>query len=319
MQSVTGKQHTENKIKPLGCEKQAYMLLEISGKLHSFINGDSAVAVRKITSLTLLLSFISLLLTSLVLYVVPEGRVAYWSDWRWLWLSKPQWSNIHTNSGFLFLVAGFVHLFYNWKPIISYLKNRAKQIQIFAPALMIALAVNVAVIAGTLLKVPPFQSILEFGHSFKETAAVKYGEPPYGHAELSSLPLFAKRTGLNLAVIQHNLTKAGIQFTDPNQTILTIAKANNLTPNAVYEAMKADNTGPEVRASLPEQPVAGTGQKALLDLCRQYGLDEHKILGALSAKGIKADNRQSLKEIAVAHGTDPHSIYAMIYEAVQTP
>ena len=91
------------------------------------------MTIRKTTSLTLLLSFIVLILTSLVLYVVPEGRVAYWSDWRWLWLSKSQWGDIHTNSGFLFLVAGLLHLLYNWKPIVSYLKNRAKRVRLFTP------------------------------------------------------------------------------------------------------------------------------------------------------------------------------------------
>ena len=40
--------------------------------------------IWKITSLTAFLSFIFLLITSIVLYVVPHGRVAYWSDWR-LW------------------------------------------------------------------------------------------------------------------------------------------------------------------------------------------------------------------------------------------
>ncbi len=34
--------------------------------------------LRKITSLTMLLSFLLLIVTAIVLYVVPEGRVAYW-------------------------------------------------------------------------------------------------------------------------------------------------------------------------------------------------------------------------------------------------
>nr|WP_321464577.1 DUF4405 domain-containing protein [uncultured Desulfobulbus sp.] len=275
------------------------------------------MTVRKITSLTLLLSFILLILTSLVLYVVPEGRVAYWSDWRWLWLSKSQWGDIHTNSGFLFLAAGLLHLGYNWKPIVGYLKNRAKQVQLLAPAMVIALVINLVVVAGTLSGVPPFQSILDFGHSFKDAAARKYGEPPYGHAELSPLRLFAKRTGLDLTTIQQNLTKAGFQWTGPDQTILAIAKANGKTPKAVYDVMTAtSDSGAPV--TLPAHPTGGIGQKALGDLCRQYGLDEHKVLAALLAQGIKAEPHQSLKEIAAAHNTDPHSIYELIYEAVQT-
>ncbi len=277
------------------------------------------MTVRKISSLTLAISFLLLILTSLVLYVVPEGRVAYWSDWRWLWLSKTQWGNIHTNSGFLFLAAGLVHLCYNWKPMVNYLKNRAKQVRLFAPGMMIALLINLVVVAGTLLDAPPFRTILDFGHSFKEAAAVKYGEPPYGHAELSPLRLFAKRTGLELGAIQQNLNKAGMRFTGPDQTILAIAQTNGVTPKAVYDVMQPPTVGPQETAGLPEQPVAGTGRKSLADICRQYDLDEQEVLAALSAKGIKADRQQSLKAIAAAHDTDPHSIYALIYEAVHRP
>ncbi|MGE4559476.1 MAG: DUF4405 domain-containing protein [Desulfobulbus sp.] len=278
------------------------------------------MTVRKVTSLTLLLAFAVLILTSLVLYVVPEGRVAYWSDWRWLGLSKTQWGDIHTNSGFLFLAAGLLHLVYNWKPIVGYLKNRAKQVQLLAPAMVIALLINLAVVAGTLFNLPPFQSILDFGHSFKEAAAIKYGEPPYGHAELSPLRLFAKRTGLDLETMLANLRKAGIQVTDPGQTILAIANANGLTPKAVYEGLQEKNTsGADQSMTLPEQPQAGVGRMELAELCRRYALDQQQVLAALAAQGIKAEPQQSLKEIAAAHGTDPHSIYTLIHEAVRKP
>ncbi|MGD9949216.1 MAG: DUF4405 domain-containing protein [Desulfobulbus sp.] len=277
------------------------------------------MTVRKITSLTLLLSFAVLILTSLVLYVVPEGRVAYWSDWRWVGLSKTQWGDIHTNSGFLFLAAGSLHLVYNWKPIVNYLQNRAKQVRLLAPGMVIALLINVVVVAGTLYKLPPFQSILDFGHSFKEAAAIKYGEPPYGHAELSPLQLFAKRTGLELETMLAHLRKAGIQVTGPEQTILAIAKTNDLTPKAVYDAMQVNPTIQGQTPPLPDQPIAGMGRKGLGELCRQYGLDQRQVLAALAAKGIKADPQQSLKEIAAAHDTDPHSLYELIHEAVNKP
>lgn len=51
--------------------------------------------MRKITSLTAFLSFFMMLLTSVVLYLTPQGRVAYWADWRLLGLSKEQWGAIH--------------------------------------------------------------------------------------------------------------------------------------------------------------------------------------------------------------------------------
>lgn len=274
--------------------------------------------MRKTISLTLLLAFVLLILTSLVLYVVPEGRVAYWSDWRWLGLSKTQWGDIHTNSGFLFLATGCVHLWYNWKAIVVSLRNRARQLRIATPAFLVALSLNLLVLGGTLLHLSPFGSILEFGRSCKEEAAIKYGEPPYGHAERSSLALFAKRTGLDLAAAQAALHKAGIRFTGDAQTILDIAQTNRITPKAVFDAMQPSEAGKSgATSSLPDQPFPGMGRMTLGEFCDRFALDQGHIRSVLAAKGIKATPEQTLKEIASANGTDPHNLFAVIHEAAQ--
>ncbi len=87
--------------------------------------------LKKIVSLCALLAFATTLVTSIVLYVVPQGRVAYWADWGLLGLSKEQWGAIHINVGFLFLISLLVHVYYNWKPLTSYLKNKARQLVFF--------------------------------------------------------------------------------------------------------------------------------------------------------------------------------------------
>ncbi len=279
----------------------------------------ATVDMRKTTSLTLLLAFVLLVLTSLVLYVVPEGRVAYWSDWRWLGLSKAQWGDLHTNLGFLFLATGGVHLWYNWKAIVASLRNRARQLRIATPAFLVALLLNLLVLGGTLLHLPPFSSILEFGRSFKEAAAIKYGEPPYGHAERSSLALFAKRTGLDLAAAQAALHRAGIRTTGDAQTILDIAQTNGITPKAVFDAMQpAEASTSAARPSLPDQPFSGLGRMTLAEFCDRFALDQRHILAVLAAKGIKATPQQTFKEIASAHGTEPNGLFALIHAAVQS-
>ena len=112
--------------------------------------------MRKATSLTLLISFIPLILTSVILYIAPEGRVAYWADWHLLGLSKTQWSDIHINLGFLFLAAGLIHLWLNWRPILAYLKNKAKELVVFTPAMWVALLLNLVFLVGTLAYILPF-------------------------------------------------------------------------------------------------------------------------------------------------------------------
>ena len=58
----------------------------------------------------------------MILYIVPQGRVAYWADWKFWGLTKTDWGNIHINLGLLFLIALFIHIYYNWKPLINYLQ-----------------------------------------------------------------------------------------------------------------------------------------------------------------------------------------------------
>lgn len=272
------------------------------------------MSIRKITSLTLLISFILLMLTSVILFIVPEGRVAYWSDWRLWGLSKTQWGEIHINLGLLFLVAGCFHLVYNWKALLAYLKNKARALKIFTPAFSIATVLTLVVLFGTLLKVPPFNTIIAVSDYFKEEAALKYGEPPYGHAELSSLALFAKRTGLDPADIQNRLRDAEIRFTDEKQTILAIARENGMTPKAIYDLItpheEVENDA-EIKP-FPAEPFPGMGRMTLVEFCSRYDLNIAAVSKALAAASIKADPDQTLKEIGEVNGTNAHALFVII-------
>ena len=46
--------------------------------------------VRRLVSFTALTSFVLLALTGIMLFLSPQGRVAYWSGWRLLGLSREQ-------------------------------------------------------------------------------------------------------------------------------------------------------------------------------------------------------------------------------------
>ena len=179
----------------------------------------SGMKMRKITSLTAGLSFLLMVLTSIVLYIVPQGRVAYWADWRLWGLSKSDWGNIHINMGFVFLVALFLHIYYNWKAITSYLKDKARRMKVFTPDFNVALIITVIVALGTYFMVPPFSWVITWSEQIKDGAAVKYGEPPYGHAELSSLKTFTQKLNLDLATSMDLLELAGYPAEDDQVTL----------------------------------------------------------------------------------------------------
>ena len=108
--------------------------------------------IRRITSLTALLSFIILFITIVVLYIVPQGRVAYWADWRLWGLTKEQWGNVHINIGLLFLLSIFLHIYYNWKALLAYLKNKARQLTVLTWDFNAALVLTLIFAIGTYFK-----------------------------------------------------------------------------------------------------------------------------------------------------------------------
>ncbi len=273
--------------------------------------------MRKITSLTALVSFILLILSSVILYIVPQGRVAYWADWRLWGLTKTQWGDQHIILGVLFLLAISLHIYYNWKPIVSYLKNKARQFRLFTRNFNVALVITAVCVVGAYVEVPPFNWVLDFSESIKESAAQKYGEPPYGHAELSPLKTFASRTGLDLAAAMAQLKKAGVRFNNEKQTLLEIAKLNNMTPKQVHLAMKPEDKPGAVK-SLPDSPQGGLGKRALADICREYNLDIVAILKAFADSGISATGNSTIKQIAGQHAIAPVDVYQILKKAAHT-
>ena len=128
--------------------------------------------VRRLTSLTASLAFVLMLVTSIILFITPQGRIAYWADWRLWGLTKTDWGNIHINLGLLFLVALSVHIYYNWKPLISYLKNKAKQTKLFAPEFSLAFLITSGFILGSYFLVPPFGWVMSLNDRFKVDANI---------------------------------------------------------------------------------------------------------------------------------------------------
>ncbi|PLX97372.1 MAG: hypothetical protein C0622_13275 [Desulfuromonas sp.] len=272
--------------------------------------------MRKITSLTALISFVLLMMTSIILYIVPAGRVAYWSGYELWSLSKEDWGEVHINLGVLLLISIILHIFYNWTPMISYMKSKTKQLRIFTADFNIALVLTLVVFFGTLAGIPPMSSIIELGAAISEKANLEYGEPPYGHAEMSPLADFANKVGVDLDAGLAALSTAGIRVESNEQTISEIAESNNVTPQQIYETMRPP-VASEEKEAMPETPPGGTGNRTLATLCEMYGLDPQKIVAGLAEEGISAAAGQTMKEIGAANGLDPHGVYDRIYRVTQ--
>ena len=275
--------------------------------------------IRRVVSLTAALAFVVMVLTSVILYIVPQGRVAYWADWRLMGLSKTQWGAIHINLGLLFLIALGLHVYYNWKPLTLYLKSRARQWKVFTPEFNLAALLVVVFTVGTLAGWPPFTTILALQDDIKAAAARKYGEPPYGHAELSSLKVLARKTGIDLQDALTALAASGYQVAGPQQSLQEMAAANGVSPQTLYSAMMAASSAAAPSSpEIPDSPPPGTGNLSLSDFSRQYGLDVDKLRRSLEARGLEARADMTIKAIAAANQRSPMDIYELLRTAAST-
>lgn len=274
--------------------------------------------MRKITSLTMLVTFVLELFTSVILYIVPHGRVAYWADWHLLGLSKTEWANQHINLGVLFLLAGLLHIFYNWKVIVAYLKNRARDVKVFTASFNAALLLSLVFAVGTYFEIPPMSTVISFSDSIKDNSAKVYGEPPYGHAELSSLKLFTKKQGLDLQQSLMLLEQAGVVVQDSFITLAEIGSANKLSPQQIYSLIKpAKVDGKQGEASLfPDTPMPGFGNKSMAEICAEFDLHFPVIKQGLAEKGIQVTPEQTIKEIAGAHDMEAMALFELLHTVV---
>jgi hypothetical protein len=199
---------------------------------------------------------------------------------------------------------------------VSYLKDKAKQMKVLTPEFNVALAITVTSIVGTYLLLPPFSWVMALNDHLKDAGAVKYGEPPYGHAELSSLSTFANKLGLDVKESLVLIKEAGLQVVSDQQTLADIGRLNHVPPQKIYLAMKpavgspSMNTGRQQK--LPDEPPPGTGNLTLADFCNQYNFKTKIVLEGLRSLKIEAGEDMAIKKIAAANHISPLDVYEKI-------
>jgi len=277
---------------------------------------------RPFTSLCSLMSFILLMLTAIILYIVPHGRVAYWSKWNLFGLEKDQWGNIHIFAGFLFLVAGGFHLYYNWKPLVRYLSDKIETGLRYKRELMISSLIFLWIIVSGIWSLPPLVYVADLGEAIKSSWVTSPElEPPFGHAELVSLKTFCKKQGIPLDQAMAELREAGFKVNNPGDTLGDIAESKGTSGMGVYGVikklepkLKAIKQGavwtPEIIAST----FAGTGvgRKSVGQIIRDHGLDHKSVYQRLRAAGIVARDDDKIKDLADKHNSTPIRILTII-------
>ena len=179
---------------------------------------------RSLIAFIVTLAFLILTVTGLVLYVVPQGRAAYWTHWSLLGLGKEQWGDVHMMFGGIFIIAGIVHLYYNWKPFKKFLADRVKGRLQLKQEFVIAMAFSLVIIVMSIFHIPPVSWVFDLNQTLKESWVTSPElEPPFGHAEEVSLAGLSRRMNLDLQQGVIALKGAGFSFSGPQDSLEKIA------------------------------------------------------------------------------------------------
>ncbi len=260
------------------------------------------IVIKKIISLTLSFSFLIMSVTGVMLYIVPKGKVAYWANWQMFGLTKTQYADIHITSMFLFLVVTVWHIYYNWKPLVNYLRDSAKKVTLFKKELLIALFLNLVFVVGTLIGMQPFQFVLDVNADIKAYWEKEYGSPPYGHAEESSLKSFSKRMDIDIKRAMTLLSENSIKVSSSNQTLLQISQENGISSKVIYDIIKS-------KRSAAAEKITSIGRRTLGELSKMNKINLEKSLLYLENRGYKATSETRMREIADALDKTPYEIF----------
>lgn len=265
-------------------------------------------------SLYIGISFLVLGVSGLVLYVAPPGRIANWSVWRLVLLSKAQWQAVHTIFALVFIVAASVHLYFNWKVLMAYLRVKLTEGVHMKREVGAALVVGLLLLTLTIGGVPPFSSVMDAGDTLKNAWAGPTKEPPIPHAEDLTVQKLAETAKMQVAQAQENLQKHGVAVARADMTVKEIAASNKITPEQVYQRMYADGATPMVA----QGQSGGWGRKTVTDICAQYNVPVNTAIERLKAAGFTATASTSLKDLALGAGRTPSDMAQLIVGADAT-
>jgi len=262
---------------------------------------------QRAVSLSLGLIFIMMLLSSGVLYFIPDRGVTAWSAWLFLGLDKQQWDNLHINLGLLFLVFLVWHIYYNWKPIKTYLKVKKKWV-VFTKEFNFSVVLVSLFMIGTIWMVLPFSFFINIGNGIKAINAKNSGTPPFAYAEQATLRDFCLILDINLtqAILRIHGNKKHI--ISPNKTLMKIAKENGTSAKSIYDKIKKLGKKPLLPTNIP----VGLAHRTLESLEEEYRIDISRFIAHLKSYHIDAHRTTSFKRLSKEAHLHPATLYNML-------
>jgi hypothetical protein len=264
---------------------------------------------RAFVTFYVILSFIVIAASGLVLFISPPGRVANWSQWTFGRLQKADWQAVHTVFTLLFLGAIALHIYFNWRVILNYLRRKAGEGLHRGKEMGLAAAVGATVLLLTIVGVPPFSTVMTQGERAKNSWSDPATEPPVPHAELWTVAKFAETNKLPVDRAMENLREAGMTAPGTDVTLQSLATTYKVTPRQVY--LKA--LGQAKAASVPVAEGGGFGRKTVGQLCEEADVPVEAALARLRQAGFTGATAESnMRQLATENGKRPIEVAQII-------
>ena len=268
------------------------------------------------------LSFIGMAFTGVILFVVPPGRIANWTGWTLLGLTKHQWIGLHDWFSIIFMAASVFHVYLNWKALVSYFKNKVSKAFALRIEWAVALVICGIVFIGTLGGAKPFSSLLAWNENIKHSWDSTQQRAPIAHAELLSLTELSEQVSdLSLETILTNLKSQGIEVESADVVLGDLAEMHNMTPAQLYDialGQAGHGGGPQGGERHGEGGSGrGFGQMTLSSYCNQMGLDVNEAVKKLQSAGFKASSDMTIRNIADSTGVHPSEIRTLLESPAQ--
>lgn len=272
---------------------------------------------RGLTSFILTGAFLILLVSGVMLYVAPRGRIAHWTGWTLLGLDKDAWAAAHSGIAVAFLVAVGFHLYFNWTAFSGYFKVPLEWKFGLKREFAIALVVLALLAAGAAMEWPPFNWLMQGRDAMRDYWERPAAAPPVAHAEEWTLARTAQSLGMGLDTARDRLEAAGIDAA-ATDTLADLAERGGTTPQALYELLGGEplpdvrGGGGQGRGEEGAGGMRGYGRMTVSDVAADAGITDAQALDRLRAAGIEADTTDRLRDIAARAGLRPGEVASVV-------
>jgi len=309
-------------------------------------NSKKKFSWRAFVSVMTAISFVGMTFSGVILFVVPPGRIANWSGWTLMALTKDQWSALHLWFSLIFVVAAVCHLWLNWRSFVNYFKDKISKSFALRSEWTAALILCSLVLVATLAEVKPFSSLSDWQESIKYSWDDPGRRGPIPHAELMTLAELTKYVqGIDVDTMLKNLAAQGIQATSGDAVVGELADAHNLTPQQLYNIAvgqqgsgrsrgggdrgwgrgggrgrggfgsgehREDSSG-EQNENMGSLDGRGFGRMTVSQYCDQMGVDKATAMQGLQSAGFKGSENMTLREIADEAGVHPSEVRRILH------